>query len=309
MAFFSMNSGDYISQINSLKKPTYESKYENNISSIMDAINNRKEFSYDFNADPLYQNMKDQYTKLGKEAALNAASSVSNLTGGYGNSYAATAASQANQQYLTDLNSKIPELASAAMDRYKMQTEDLYNKFGMYQSEENRLYGQHRDSVSDYYSDWSNLLNGFGIAQAQENADRTFNYQVGRDQVSDSQWDQTFKNNNDQWNKQFEYQTQRDAVADQQWEKEYQLALQKAKQSGSSKSGTKSSDLAEATAYNLTENYQNPKSRNIISAELDSKSFKSQKVLADYLQKYVDDGTMSMGDALQYMDDYQKRHK
>jgi hypothetical protein len=233
MAFFSTNSRDYASAIQSLVKPTYQSKYENLIENQMNKILNREDFSYDFNADPLYQNYKNQYTKLGKEAAINATAAASALTGGYGNSYAGTAASQANQQYLTQLNERIPELYNAAMQKYNMETENMYNQFGALQTEEGRQYGMYRDKVSDYYSDLSDLRNGFGTAQAQENADREFEYRQSRDAVSDSQWSQNYA-----------YQQARDAISDShwqqefdtknsQWQKEYELALKKARSGGS----------------------------------------------------------------------------
>ena len=188
MAFFSTASADYANAINSLVKPTYESKYNNKIEEQLNKILNREDFSYDFNADPLYQNYKDQYTKLGKEAAMNASASASALTGGYGNSYAGTAASQANQQYLTQLNERIPELYNAAMNKYQMETENLYNQFGALQTEESRQYGMHRDNVSDYYNDWGNLQQGFSTAQAHEEWQEGMDYQKARDAVSDAQW-------------------------------------------------------------------------------------------------------------------------
>lgn len=241
MAFFSTASSDYANAINSLVKPTYESKYNNKIEEQLNKILNREDFSYDFNADPLYQNYKDQYTKLGKEAAMNASASASALTGGYGNSYAGTAASQANQQYLTQLNERIPELYNAAMNKYQMETENLYNQFGALQTEEGRQYGMYRDNVSDYYNDWGNLQQGFSTAQAHEEWQEGMDYQKERDAVSDAQWNKQFDYNtsrdnvsDSQWDKQFAYQQARDAVADSQWEKEYQLALSKARKSGSS---------------------------------------------------------------------------
>ena len=238
MAFFSTNSRDYASAIQSLVKPTYQSKYENLIEQQMNKILNREDFKYDFNADPLYQNYKDQYTKLGKEAAINATAAASALTGGYGNSYAGTAASQANQQYLTQLNERIPELYNAAMQKYNMETENMYNQFGALQTEEGRQYGMYRDKVSDYYSDLSDLRNGHATAQAQENADREFEYRKSRDAVSDSQWSQNYA-----------YQQARDAISDShwqqefdtknsQWQKEYELALKKARSGGGSGGGS-----------------------------------------------------------------------
>lgn len=248
MAYFSKNSADYASAINALKKPTYESKYNNLIENQLNKILNREDFSYDFNADPLYQNYKDQYTKLGKEASMNAAASASALTGGYGNSYAGTAASQANQQYLTQLNGQIPALMNAAMDRYKMQTEQLYNQFGALQQEESRQYGQHRDDVSDYYSDWSNLESGYSTALQQEDWERDFAYRQERDKIADEQWQKNYDYNasragvsDSQWEKNFAYQQERDKVADAQWQKNYELALRKARSGGSGSGSSKKS--------------------------------------------------------------------
>lgn len=265
MAFISLNSSDYIDKINSLVKPEYESKYNDTISQLMDKIANKEKFSYDFNADPLYQNYKDNYVKLGNEAAMNAAASVSGLTGGYGNSYAATAASQANQQYLTQLNNVIPELYNAAMNKYKMEVEDMYNQFGMYETEEQRLYGQHRDNVSDYYSDWSNLQQGFGTALSHEE----FLESMG-------------------------YQKERDAVADSQWERNFQLAAQKAAAKGGSSSGSKAkvdksklSNLQFADNDNQNSPTYQARKKNI---EATARSLSDEQEKIDYLYKIFSSG-------------------
>ena len=324
MAFFSTNSKDYISQINSLIKPTYESKYNNLIENTMNKILNKENFTYDFNADPLYQNYKDQYTKLGKEASMNAAASASALSGGYGNSYAGTAASQANQQYLTQLNDKIPELYDAAMKKYQMETENLYNKFGLLQSEENRLYGQHRDEVSDYYNDYGNLQQGFATAQAHEEwlesmelEKEKFGYQKERDAISDSQWNKTFDYNagrdsvsDSQWEKQFAYQQARDAVADSQWEKEYQLALKKARSGGGSGGGRKSSSKdssanwtgAEIPGTKLGESYQF--TQEMAESVLNDNYHKSKQDKIDALNNWYNMGYITENDAYILMNKY-----
>ena len=93
-----MASVDYLNKLKELQKPTYTSQYGGVISGLMDKIVNRQPFTYDFNADPIYHQFKDQFVKGGKEAAMNAVANASALTGGYGNSYAVTAGAQANQQ-------------------------------------------------------------------------------------------------------------------------------------------------------------------------------------------------------------------
>lgn len=320
MAFISQNSKDYIAAINSLVKPTYQSKYDNLIQDTMNKILNRESFSYDFNADPLYQNYKDQYTKLGKEAAMNAAASVSTLTGGYGNSYAGTAASQANQQYLTQLNEKIPELYNAAMNKYQMETQNLYNQFGMLQTEEGRQYGMHRDDVSDYYSDYGNLQQGYSTALQQENFEREFAYKQARDEISDSQWQQQFDLGSSQWDKNFNYQQQRDSVSDShwqqefdtknaQWEKEYQLALKKAR-SGGSGGSSRSGSSYESYTWTGGKPFMGVGSTAQIMTEemadnvLKNKQHKSKEAKEEAIINWLNWGYITETDAAILMDKY-----
>lgn len=152
----------------------YQSKYQASLDNLLGQIQNRKSFSYDFNADPMYQAYKDQYTKLGKEASMNAVANAAALTGGYGNSYAVTAGAQANQQYLTQLNNIIPELYNLAMNRYKMEGDELNNKYNVLGTAEDRDYGKYRDQVAD----WKDQL-----AYLNDAEDRY--YGKYRDQVAD----------------------------------------------------------------------------------------------------------------------------
>lgn len=198
----------------------YKSRYEDQLTSALDRLTNREKFNYDFNADPMYQMYKDQYTKLGNEAAMNAAADVSALTGGYGNSYAATAAAQAGQQYLTKLNERIPELYSAAMNKYLMEGDQLKDTYSTLADADNRDYGKYRDDVAD--NQWQ----------------QSFDYGKERDAVADKQWQQSFDYGkerdavaDEQWQKNFDYGKQRDAVADEQWNKNYEQSLRQLEES------------------------------------------------------------------------------
>ena len=317
MAFFSTRSADYSAAINNLKKPEYESKYNNLIENNMNKILNREDFSYDFNADPLFQNYKDNYTKLGKEAGMNAAASASALTGGYGNSYAGTAAAQANQQYLTQLNDRIPELYNAAMQKYNMETDNLYKQFGMLQSEENRLYGQHRDSVSDYYSDWSNLQQGFATAQAHEEWLAQMEYQMGRDAVADSQWNKSFDYNagrdkvsDSHWDSEFAYRQQRDAVADSQWERQFNLALSRARSGGSgggSRSRSGNSDNYQWTGGTYNKDVSvggSQMTQNDAENVLNNSQHKSDEAKLQAINNWLQWGYISETDAAILLDKY-----
>lgn len=167
-----MASVDYLNRIRDLKKPEYVSQFGGVIGGLMDKIVNRQPFSYDFNADPIYQQHKDQYIKLGKEAAMNAVANASALTGGYGNSYAVTAGAQANQQALSGLNDIIPQLLNSAQKKYDSDTNALLNQYDIYNQAEQDNYNKFRDQMSDYNNERAYLTGMYNDALAQENYEK-----------------------------------------------------------------------------------------------------------------------------------------
>lgn len=181
------------------KKPgAYTSRYQDQLDGLLDKLSNRK-FDYDFNKDALYQQYKDKYTEQGRQAAVNAAASASALTGGYGNSYAASAAAQANQQYMTELNDRIPELYQLAMARYQNEGNDLTSLYGLYQGADATDYGRYQDSVTDFYNYLNYLTQKENTAYSRDytewgdrvnryNTDRDYLYTGYRGDVADEQW-------------------------------------------------------------------------------------------------------------------------
>lgn len=128
------------------------------LDSIKDDIKNYGEFSYDVNSDALYQQYAEQYMRQGKLAMQDAMGQAAALTGGFGNSYAATVGNQAYQSYLQQLNDRVPELYKLALDRYNMGKQDLYDQYGMLLSEYEREYGLYSD-------EYNQLLDALGIAK------------------------------------------------------------------------------------------------------------------------------------------------
>ena len=98
---------------------------------IMNKILNREQFSYDLNGDALYQQYKDKYIQQGKMAMQDTMGQAAAMTGGYGNSYAASVGNQAYQASLENLNDVIPELYQMAYDRYNQEGQDMLNKYSM----------------------------------------------------------------------------------------------------------------------------------------------------------------------------------
>lgn len=124
----------------------YTSKYTNQINALVDKITNREAFSYDLNADPLYEMYKNQYTQLGDSAMKDTIAEASALTGGYGNSYATTAGNQAYQSYLNQINAVVPELYESAYGKYQDEGNDLLQKLAMYQELDSGDYAKYLDA-------------------------------------------------------------------------------------------------------------------------------------------------------------------
>lgn len=223
-----VNSAKQAYTVHNSKKPSaYTGKYDKLINDNLNNILNRKQFSYDANKDALYNQYKDMYTRNGQTAMQDTMGNAALLTGGYGNSYATTAGQQAYNSYMQQLNDKIPELEQRAYERYRDETNDLYNQNNLLTNLDSTDYSRYRDKMSDYLNDRDFYYNAYNnernfdygkyrddVGDAKD--DRNFNYQKERDSVSD-----------DQWKKQFDYQKQRDAVSDAQWEKNYNYNVSK----------------------------------------------------------------------------------
>ena len=134
-------------------KPGFQSSYENKLDELYSQIMNRDKFSYDFNADAMYNLYKDQYTTQGKQAMQDASGQAAALTGGYNSSYGQSVAQQTYQDYLQRLNDMIPTLRNQAYQEYVQEGQDLLNKYGITNDAYNREYGQYRDAVSDWQTD------------------------------------------------------------------------------------------------------------------------------------------------------------
>jgi len=134
---------------------------QDQLDAIMDSILNRKPFSYNFNEDALYHQYKDKYIKQGKMASADVIGQAAAMTGGYGNSWAATAGNQAYQAHLENLNDIIPELYQMAYERYQGEGQDLVNKYGVLSDDYSRAYGEHMDGYEMAKDAYNMALNSY----------------------------------------------------------------------------------------------------------------------------------------------------
>lgn len=138
---------------------------------------NREKFTYDLEADPFYQQYKKQYQNMGRLAMEDTVGRAAALSGGYNNSYAQTAGQQTYQSYLEQLNNVMPELYSAAYNRYQAEGEALYNELLLQEQRRQQAYTEQQDNYTKLanlltmgYSPTDADLTAAGMTRAQANA-------------------------------------------------------------------------------------------------------------------------------------------
>lgn len=176
---------------------------EEDYNSIFDKILNREDFKFDLNGDALYKQYKDKYITQGKMAMQDTMGQAAAMTGGYGNSYAASVGNQAYQQSLQQLNDVVPELYQMAYDRYAQEGQDLYNEYSLLSADRNAQYGEWADKGNQlltdrgYYADradteYSKEYGEYRNDVADEQWQKTFDYGKERDKASDAENERSF---------------------------------------------------------------------------------------------------------------------
>ena len=142
-------------QIQAAKPQGYSSKYDAQLQSILQQIQNPEKFQHNFNDDELFKYYADLYSQKGKQASMDAMGQATALTGGYGNSYAQQVGNQAYDQYMLSLYDKGMELRDRAYQQYQDMLANRYNQYNVLSQQDQVDYGRYRDS----YGDWQNELN------------------------------------------------------------------------------------------------------------------------------------------------------
>ena len=178
-------------------KQEYEAKYDPQIEALLNEILNRDDFSYDVMNDPLYQQYAKSYQREGDRAMKETMAEAAAGAGGM-NTYAITAAQQANSYYNSMLNDKIPELYQLAYEMYLKDKESKVQDLGLLQSMDATQYNRYRDTISDYYNDKNFAYGAFMDAVGQGNWQANYDY--------NAMWDNNYFNNDNYWkNKEFNY--------------------------------------------------------------------------------------------------------
>ena len=181
----------YLSDVVAGKPGAYQSSYKQQLDDLYNQVMNRPQFSYNAATDPMYAQYRDQYMNLGNQAMMDTTAQAAALTGGYGNSYAATAGNQAYQAYLQQLNNVVPDLYQMALQRYQQEGDDLNTRYGMTAELENQDYGRYQQDLANWQAE-----------REAANADYWNQYNADYGQYADQMdyWSQMAAQENAQWN-------------------------------------------------------------------------------------------------------------
>lgn len=148
---------------------SYQSRYGAQMDQTLNQLLNRRPFEYDVNTDALYQQIKDNYIKQGRQAMMDTQGQSAALTGGYGNTYGVAASQQAYQDSLGALADRVPELYQLAQQRYlndeNSQRQNLAALQGLDESEYQRYQydtQQYEAKLADAYQKFKASQGGGG---------------------------------------------------------------------------------------------------------------------------------------------------
>lgn len=135
--------------------PSFTSRYDGQINTLLDQIMNREDFSYDAETDPLFGQYRKEYTREGKRATADALAEAAAASGGIPSSYASTAAGQAGNYYASQLTDKIPELYQLAFQKYMNEANLKYSDLAAFQSAEASDFEKFLAQLDQYNTDRS----------------------------------------------------------------------------------------------------------------------------------------------------------
>lgn len=168
------NVQQQLQQLQANKPGGYTSAYGAQLQDILNQIQGGGEFKYSIAEDPLMQSLNDYYMQQAKQASMGAQAGATALTGGYGNSAAQMAGSQAYQQAILPMYDKAMDAAQFAYNVHQGKQADRLNQANLLMNLEQMGYGQYRDQMGDYKDERSFLANQYN-EEANRDMTRYYN--------------------------------------------------------------------------------------------------------------------------------------
>lgn len=158
-----------------------KTSYSDKIASLMDQISNRDSFTYDPSKDAMWQNALSQAMASGQTAMQDTMGQAAALTGGYGSSYATSAAAQQYNNMIQDAYANLPQYYQMAYQQYQDQGNAMYDQLSAYGQLDSAEYDRLLNSYNAQNNSWQQLyqqdLNNWqnGVNQAFQIANLNLN--------------------------------------------------------------------------------------------------------------------------------------
>jgi hypothetical protein len=125
-------------------------------------------FSYDPDSDKGYQDYLKLMQDSGKKAMEDTVGKASALTGGYGNSYAATAGQQVYNDYIKQGAEAQASFRQLARDEFDAENQDILNRLGMLKEQKSSIWEDAARKAG--FGDYSGYVDDLGFTQEQVDA-------------------------------------------------------------------------------------------------------------------------------------------
>ena len=169
----------------------------------MGALNDALPSLYRLALDTYNSEGDDVVTRIDQLNAQEQNAQAAALTGGYGSSYAVSAAQQAYQQQMGALNDALPSLYRLALDTYNSEGDDVVTRIDQLNAQEQNAQARYNAELSDYYSQLDRKGSAYNAAYEQDygryqdylgRLDTLYGYYSAQEQQARAKRQQAFSN-------------------------------------------------------------------------------------------------------------------
>ena len=151
-----------------------KTSYSDQIKDMMSKIQNREEFSYDADTDPLFQQALASAMNSGKQAMQDTIGQASALTGGYGSTYATSAANQSYNAFIEDAYDNLPQYYQMALEAYQLEGDEMYRQLDMLNTADSKEFDRTLTAYDSTFA-WRNQMYNESYSQFRDTKSDAFN--------------------------------------------------------------------------------------------------------------------------------------
>lgn len=127
---------------------TYHSNYAKQLTDASNAVSGIQDFSFDPRTNDLWKSTQNQYTRNASRAIRDTMASSAAQTGGLSSSYTTSAAAQAGQNYMSQMNDAMGDVYNLALQSWQANNAAKQNKLSALQSLNESAYNMYANDRS-----------------------------------------------------------------------------------------------------------------------------------------------------------------